>query len=251
MTGIGGVGFRQGALPVIVSITDAPSHDPGVPMCGFGQDYDDDPAVLAVAATRAETKDALAAICGRVVTVAVSDFNSSCGPLADGVDFAEATGAPLPPGAGERAPGGRPAGCALGQCCPGTNGSGVAPDMSGLCPLVYRVDFGGNGVGDSMTNGVVMLANYAPFSVTTAVSGGPTDEDGVPLPPGFTTADFIKSVVPLWHGPVPLPGVPDPVLTADAFENVVPNTPVTFNVEAFDHFVPDPDEAPLFTATHW
>lgn len=249
MSGIGGVGFRQGALPVIVSITDAQTHDPGVPMCGFGPDYDDNPAVLAVAATRAEAKDALAAICGRVVTVAVSNFDPTCGPLADGVDFAEATGAIIPPEAWDLAPGGRPAACPAGQCCTGTNGMGVPPNMDGLCPMVYRVDFGGVGVGDSMTDGVVMLANYAPFSVTTAVSGVATDIDGVPLPPGFTTADFIKSVVPLWHGPVPLPGVPDPILTADSFENVVPNTPVTFSVEAFNDFVPATDEAQLFTAT--
>lgn len=247
--GVGGVEFRDGALPIIVSITDNQSHDPGVPMCGFGSDYDNDPSVLAVAATRAQTHAALEEICGRVVTVAVSNFDPSCGPLADGVDFAEATGSLIPPQAWDLAPGGRPAGCAAGQCCTGQNGAGVPPDGDGLCPMVYRVDSSGNGIDDSMTDGVVMLANYAPFSVTTAVSGVDTDVDGVALPPGFNTADFIKSVVPLWHGPVPLPGVPDPILTPDAFENVVPNTPVTFNVEALNDFVVRTDEARLFTAT--
>lgn len=159
--GIGGVEFRDGALPIIVTITDNQSHDPGVPMCGFGTDYDNDPSVLAVAATRAETHAALEAICGRVVTVAVSNFDASCGPLADGVDFAEATGSLIPPQAWDLAPGGRPAGCPAGQCCTGQNGAGVPPNGDGLCPMVYRVDFGGAGIDDSMTDGVVMLANYA------------------------------------------------------------------------------------------
>jgi len=247
--GIGGVEFRQGSLPIIVSITDNQSHDPGVPMCGFGTDYDSNAAVLAEAATRADTKLALEAICGRVVTVAVSNFDPACGPLADGVDFAETTGAQIPPEAWDLAPGGRPAGCAAGQCCTGQGGNGVPPNAESLCPMVYRVDFSGNGVGESMTDGVVMLANYAPFSVTTVVSGLDVDEAGAPLPPGFNTADFIKSVVPLWHGPVPLPGVPDPILTPDAFENVVPNTPVTFNVEALNDFIPRTDQARLFSAT--
>ncbi len=249
MDGIGGVAFREGSLPVIVSITDAQSHDPGVPMCGFGTDYDADPAVLAAAHTRQQAKDALDAICGRVVTVAASNFDPSCGPLADGTDFAEATGSLIPPDAWDLAPGGRPAGCPFGQCCTGQNGDGVPPNPDGLCPMVYRTDFSGNGVGDSMTDGVIMLTNYAPFSVTTSVSGVLTDVDGVPLPPGFTTADFIKSVVPLWHGPVPLPGVEDPILTPDAFENVIPNTPVTFNVAALNDFIVRTDQAQLFTAS--
>ncbi len=249
MNGIGGAAFREGALPVIVSVTDNSTHDPGLPLCTGATDYESNASVFAVAATRADTHTALNDICARVVTVAVSNFNPGCGPLADGVDFAEATDSVIPPEAWDLAPGGRPAGCAVGQCCTGTNGMGVAPNMEGLCPLVYQVDFGGNGVGDSTTNGVIMLANYAPFSVTTAVSGLVTDIDGVPLPPGFTTADFIKSVVPLWHGPTPLPGVPNPILTPDAFENVVPNTPVTFNVEAYNDFIPQTDQARLFRAT--
>lgn len=248
-TGIGGVGFRQGAMPVIVSVTDARSHDPGVALCGGGTDYDADPSVLAVAATRAQTKDELSAICGRVLTMAVSNHDPACGPVADGTDLAEATGALVPPVAWDLVPGGRPVGCGIAQCCTGTSGTGIAPNPSGLCPLVYRVGFGGSGVGDGMTEAVSMLANFASFSVTSLVTEAVTDIEGVPLPPGITTADFIQSVVPLGHGPVPLPGVADPILTADAFEDVVPNTPVTFEVEALNDVVPASDRAQLFRAT--
>lgn len=72
-------------MPVIVSITDAASHDPGCPLCSGGTDYDDNTAVLAVAHLPTET--ALADICARVVT------------YADGRYYANSTGALIPPDA--------------------------------------------------------------------------------------------------------------------------------------------------------
>ena len=47
---------------------------------------------------------------------------------------------------------------------------------------------------------------------------------------------------------MPLPGVPDPMLTEDAFLGVIPNTPVTFTVEAFNSFLPQGPEPRLFVA---
>ncbi len=240
-TGIGGVGFRDGALPVVVSITDAISHDSVNNECN--QAYTG--AVAGVAHSREQAMDALGGICARVVQIAL--FPGACSSLADGIAFAEATGAVIPPEAWDLS--GHPAGCAPGQCCTGLNGAGVAPNAAGTCPMAYQANFGGTGVDTSFSSAIQLLAAYGQFNVTSQVTGGTADADGMPLPDGFTTADFIKSVTPFDHGPVPLPGVPDPTLTPTTFENVIPDTDVIFTVQAFNDFVPQGDAARLFTAT--
>lgn len=248
-SGVGGVGFRAGSMPVVVSITDAISNeDDDTNPCLAGESYAINPGVSAVAHDRQETLDALAAICARVVTVVATDFSPTCGPLSDGELLANGTGAIIPPVAWDLAPGGRPSGCAPDQCCTGIDGVGVAADGNGLCPLVYRVNSDGSGLGAGVVDGVQNMAAYAAFDVTTQVTGVGTDTGGLPLPPGTSTADFILSVVPLEHGPVPLPGAPDPTLTEDAFLGVIPNTSVTFTVEAFNSFLPQGPAPRLFVA---
>jgi len=239
--GLGGVGFREGALPVVVSITDANSHDAVNNDCG--QAYAG--AVQAVAHSREQAMDAMGGICARVVQIAL--FDGSCSALADGVAFAEATGALIPPEAWDLA--GHPVNCNPGQCCTGPSGTGVAPNGSGMCPMAYQASPGGTGVDTSFSSAIQLLAAYGQFNVTSLVSGGTTDAAGVALPPGTTTADFIKAVTPFDHGPVPLPGVPDPTLTPTTFENVIPDTDVVFTVQAYNDFVPQGDTARLFTAT--
>lgn len=243
--GIGGVAFREGAMPVVVSITDAVSHDTGVNDCFQGYTG----AVAAIAASETEAMNALGDICARVVPVAVGAFGSSCSPLADGTRYAETTGAVIPPDAWDLVPGGRPAGCAAGQCCTGINSAGVAANGQGQCPLVYRANTNGSGLNNGVTDGVQMLASYAPFDVSTAVDGVAVDTAGVPTPPGTTSADFITAVTPSGHGMVPLPGAADPTLTPTTFENVIPNTDVTFNIEAFNNFVPQEPTPRLFEAS--
>jgi hypothetical protein len=247
--GIGGVGFRDGSLPVIVSITDAISNEnDATNTCLGAESYASNPAVAAVAHTGEEAIEALQAICARVATVVVSDFSPMCGPLSDAELLATETGAVIPPEAWDLAAGGRPQACAADQCCTDIDGAGVPADGNGLCPLVYRVNFDGSGLGAGLLDGVQNLAAYAAFDVTTQVTGVTEDSQGLPLPPGTSSADFILSVTPLEAGAPPLPGAPDPVLTEDAFLGVIPNTPVTFNVEAFNSFLPQGPEPRLFTA---
>lgn len=246
--GVGGVAFREGTMPIIVSITDAVSHE-NAAMCQ-GSSYSGDGSVAAVAHDRAQMYDALDAICARVVPVAVGNFSATCGPLADGTEFATNSGAVIPPEAWDELVGGRPPGCAVGTCCTGVNGAGVAVDAgTGLCPLVYRVNSTGTGLDDTVVDGVQMLARYAPFTVSTAVDGVAQDQDGAATPVGTTSADFIVAVTPFGHGPVPVQGVPDPVLTPTTFEGVVPDTDVSFTVEAFNDFVPQGAQPRLFVAT--
>lgn len=243
-SGIGGVGFREGTMPVVVNITDAISHHAGASGCG-GVTYTD-ASVAAVAATETEAMDALNAICARVIQVS-TDATASCSGRSDGIVYNNATGAVVPPEAWDVA--GHPPGCAVGQCCTGTNGAGVAPNAAGLCPLTYLASFNGTGVDTSIVSGIEMVARYSPFDVNREWDGVGADQDGVALPMGTTTADFITAVTPLSHGPVPVPGVPDPVLTPTTFEGVVPDTDVTFTVEAFNDFVPQGPEPRLFVAT--
>ena len=249
MRGLGGVGYREGAMPVVVSITDAISHDNLAPnLCSGEPTYPSNPMVSAVAHDSQQTLDALGSLCARVVSVVVSNFSPDCGPLADAEMLATETGALIPPEAWDLAPGGRPDGCAADQCCTGVDGVGVAPDDNGLCPLVYRVNFNGSGLGAGLVDGVQNMAAYATFDVTTQVTGVSEDTEGLPLPPGTNTADFILSVTPLAHGPVPLPGAPDPTITEDGFLDVIPNTSVTFTVEAFNSFLPQGSQPRLFVA---
>lgn len=245
--GVGGVGFRQSTMPVIVLVSDAPSHDPSNALCYGGPDYGGHPGVAAVAHTLQDAEDALAEICARVVTVAVQDFDA-CSAYSDGLGLAQSTRALIPPAAWDLAPAGRPPTCGAGECCTGLDGAGVAPDVAGMCPLVYRSSADGEGVGAGMVDGVSLLAGYSPFAVTTQVDGGVTDVDGEPLPIGHTTADFILDVVPLGHGAVPLPGVPAPVLTPSGFEGVIPDTDVTFTITAYNHVVPQGPKPRIFEA---
>jgi hypothetical protein len=242
-TGIGGVGFRADTMPVIVNISDAVSHDTESNVCG--EQYFD-AGVAAVAHSETETLDALNAICARVLEVATL-AGASCTPQSDGLTWNVATGAVVPPEAWDVA--GHPPGCAAGQCCTGINGTGQAPNAAGLCPLTYLASGTGTGVDNSIVSGIEMLALYSPFDVTREWDGVGTDQDGVALPAGTTTADFIKAVTPVSHGPVPVPGVADPVLTPTTFEGVVPDTDVTFTVEAFNDFVPQGPDPRLFVAT--
>jgi hypothetical protein len=118
-----------------------------------------------------------------------------------------------------------------------------------MCPLVYRVAANGSGLGQSVVDGVQMMAAYSPFDVTSSVTGQPADLAGVPLPAGFTSASFIKAVAPFSYGPLPLPGIPGPGLTTTTFLSVIPDTDVTFSVDAFNDFLPQASLPRLFVAT--
>ncbi|MEM9459223.1 MAG: hypothetical protein AAGF11_33905 [Myxococcota bacterium] len=239
-SGIGGVGFREGSLPVVVSITDAVSHDAVHNECG--QAYSG--AVAAVAHSREQTLEALNGICARVVQIALG--GGTCSALADGVMLAEGTDAQIPPEAWDI--GGRPSGCQPGQCCTGYAGNGTAPNSEGLCPMAYLAQSNGTGVDTSFSSAIQMLAAYGRFGVTSLTTGASADTEGTPLPAGMTTADFIKAVTPFDHGAVPLPGVPDPTIGPASFENVIPDTDVIFEVRAFNDLV-EPTASPrLFVA---
>ena len=246
-TGIGGVAFRQGTMPVIVQITDALSHANGEnTICG-GESNGYAGAVAAVAHSRAQTKTAISNICGRVVGVSVQPQFGSCPGLPDLEDFATTTGALVPPAAWDV--GTRPAGCAATQCCTGINGAGRAPNAQGLCPMVFQTASNGSGLGAGVVTGIRMLTRFATFDVNSVRMGGTTDVDGHALPTPHTTADFIRMVTPVsFMLPPPPPNLPNPTFDATTFHGVTPGTQVSFNVSAFNDFVPATNDAQIFRA---
>jgi hypothetical protein len=167
--------------------------------------------------------------------------------MTDGVRLAEDTGAVIPPDAWDLV--GRPDNCGQNECCTGPNSAGLVPNDDGMCPMSFQAQFTGVGVGTSFGAAIQLLAAYGQFGVTRLVTGVEADVDGMALPEGTTTVDFIKAVTPFGHGPVPLPGAPDPTLGETAFENVIPNTDVIFEVRAFNDFVEQTAAPRVFEAT--
>ncbi|HSN27147.1 MAG TPA: hypothetical protein VLT45_12705 [Kofleriaceae bacterium] len=251
-TGIGGVAFRQGTMPVIVTITDAMTH--GVGETATCTSYPTsvtayDANVSAFAHSRAQTKTALSNICARVVGLSANPgYTADCTGSEYLRDLATATGARVPPAAWDV--GTRPNGCAANQCCTGLNGAGVAPDAQGLCPVVFDVSSTGTGVSTSAVTGIQMLARFATFDVPTDKQGVTTDIAGNPLPAGHATDEFIKAVTPTgFVKPPPPPVLPDPTFDAIKFYGVTPGTKVSFAVNAFNDFVPQTQDAQIFRAT--
>jgi hypothetical protein len=250
--GVGGVAYRFGTMPVVIPITDAVFHAPGE--SGVCSDTAEPVAygspVAGYAHTRTQTKNALNAICAKVVGIAAlySGENSSCQPLNDEEDFAHATGAVVPPAAWDV--GTRPTGCASNQCCTAANGAGRATDSNGQCPLVFEINTDGTGLGTSVVTGLQMLTKYAAFTVTSALEGFTSGVNGEVVPSGHTTSDFIKQVTPAGFTlPPPPPTLPNPTYDSTTFYNVTPGTIVEFNVVAFNDFVPQTTQPQLFRAT--
>lgn len=248
--GIGGVGFRKGSMPVVVTITDAISHVPGEPKDdGCERDYTG--AVRSVAHTRKQTEKALEKVCARVIYVA-SEGNMTeagqehCIPEVDGKSLAKATGARVFPAVWDK---NRPKGCRPGQCCTGINGKGKRPEADGRCSLVFNVDEEGNGLGNTVVSGIKALAFYAQFDVTLEKKGERESLDGVKLPGTHTTLDFIEGITADKSGKPPLDGLPKPKASGDHFKEVTPGTEVQFKIKAFNDFLPEKEgEVQVFRA---
>jgi hypothetical protein len=250
-TGIGGVQYRHGSMPVVIPISDSIFHDPGnTGSCTT--DYSSLPVnyaapVLGVAHTRQQAKDKLNAICAKVVGVASIEAGiGTCSGLADEEDFAKTTGARVPPLAWD---GARPTGCNAGQCCTEIAGAGRAADGDGLCPLVFKINSDGTGLGTSIVTGLKMLTRYGKFDVKTEKVGNAAGDNGEPIPSPFTTADFIKQIQPTSStAPTPPPTLPAPVIVGVEFHDVYPGSVVSFAVYAYNDFLQQTDQPQFFRA---
>lgn len=211
---IGGVGFRSGALPIVVLTTDAPSHN------SDGQwNYN-----FAGAATRSMAIAELNAISAKVVGV----VNNTGDARTDATHGVRGTGSLVPPDAWGAPGAGRPANCAVDRCCTGIDGAGEATDAGGMCALTFTVAADGSGLGASAVNAIKALTNFATLDIGAVAADDPGDtvdavsafverleanpSAGAPCVTGLTVEDRGGSGVP------------------DTFVKVMPGTQVCFDV---------------------
>lgn len=204
---VGGVGFREGALPMVVQITDAPAHARGEDGYNHG-------------AGREQTYEALGAIGARVIGVA-----SGSDARYDTLDMARRTGAVVPSCAWDGE-------CGANQCCTGIGGDGRAAEAGDTCPLVFDIASNGSGLDTSIVAGIDALINFAPVDVSIVLRSDPET-------PEVDTTCFLKAVRPdssvsrdgaCATTPTPTDFNRDGEM--DGFSNVTPGTQLLFQVEA-------------------
>ena len=128
----GGVGFREGALHVVVHVTDAPTHEP--------PDYE---ATFPGTHSLAEAAAALGAVDARVIGIASGD---PARPYLEWI--AASTGALTPP---------------TGGSCPTGIDGGTHPPLGGLCPLVFDVRRDGTGLSATIVDAIAELVDGVQF----------------------------------------------------------------------------------------
>lgn len=209
--GIGGVGFRKDSLPLIVQITDAISHQ--------ASDYS---SLTKDAHGRDQALAALGAIGARVIGInSLENDGTPNDPRAQLEDLSISTKALIPPDAGS------------GKCLTGVAGAPLDPVMvnnTPLCPVVFDVLPDGTGLGTLIVDAVVQLATLGVLDISTKTVGQTKGIKGEVVTPGFTTADFIKSVTPV------APGPPGSTIQGDVFVGVTPGSTVSFDVQGFNDF---------------
>jgi hypothetical protein len=164
---VGGGCFRAGALPVVVQMTDAQSHD--------GEDYRGvDPTTTAADATT--TMSELRGIGARVVTVCASALARGT-PETDPTNprtVSLATDAVIPACAFDGSAPRLSGACAGSDCCTGLDGAGV-PAISGMCPLSYDIPIDGAGLDRVVVGAIEALSRFATFELSVALSDDPSD----------------------------------------------------------------------------
>ncbi|WP_437577414.1 VWA domain-containing protein [Sorangium sp. So ce887] len=232
---LGGVGFRPGSLPIVVMLTDAPSHNGTIPENNYSRL--DSP-------NYAQALRSLTALGGRLIGMATTDGDSD-EPKADLTAGALGTGSVVPPSAWGSAEL-RPPGCAVDQCCIGDDGSGVTA-TNGKCPLVFSVSLSGAGLNLAVIQAIKVLTTYVTLDISAAAEDDETDTvDAV--------SAFIDRIIANNQAPEPCTAglrVVDRNLdsVADTYANVFPGPTVCFDViPKINVSVPPTTEPQVFTA---
>jgi hypothetical protein len=229
---LGGVGFRETALPVIVHVTDASSHVAD-DYAGFGADAHD----------ADETIDALEALGARVVVIwtnAVDPVGVATDPTGP-LGIAMATGADVPVCAFADSPARADGSCADTDCCTGIDGAGVAPVDGGTCPLVFRTTDEGSGLDASIVAAIDVLTQFLEYDLTVAVRDDATDP--------IDTRCFVDTVgvstitAPTGAcAPTPTAEDTDGDTVDDTVQGATPRTQVRFEVAAVNQDLHDVDD---------
>lgn len=221
--GIGGVGFRKDALPIILQITDARSHD--------AADYLD---LTKQAHDQATAISALNAIGARVIGIdSLENAGNPDDPRAELEAIALATKTVIPPDAAD------------GKCHTGVGGAPRDPvDLNGnlVCPVVFDVTPDGLGLGALIVDAIAQLATLGVLDISTDKAGNTQGPKGDTIVTGHTTADFLKSITPVPPAPA------GATISGDVFVGVTPGSTVTFHVNAYNDFQPPTLVDQLFDA---
>lgn len=134
----GGVGFRAGALPVVVQVTDARPHE------------DSEYHAPIDAHSMSQVERALRDLGARVVGIASGE---DARPYLE--HMALETGAIAEP--------------THGQCTTGVGGATREPHASGVCPLVYDIESGGAGLSHTIVDAVEALLQSIVFDTVSLV----------------------------------------------------------------------------------
>ena len=155
-------------------------------------------------------------------------------------EMSEDTNAVVPPCAWSQFGPGRPTNCPANECCTGRNGEGTRPNNAGLCPLSFEIDGTGVGIDTAMITGIEALVKFSTFTITTVVRPDPAELAAS----GLDTTCFIHGVIPVSATPpnscAPAARTADlvpPSPELDSFENVVPGTVLSFQVNALNQGV--------------
>lgn len=227
---IGGVGIREASMPILVWITDAPSHT--------GVDYAGSiPGVTP--ATSNQALNSIRNIGGRIIGVMSNE--AARADLTQGVTQTNAVVTPDAWGMESR-----PAGCEILECCTGNDGTGVAP-VVGNCPLVYEILADGSGLGSAIVDGIEQLLTSITHEISANLVDDPSDAIN-------TIAAFVERLEadnslpePCSQGLTVLDTNGD--ATPDTFVGVEPGSVVCFNVVVkTNQMVPPAGEAQYFSA---
>ncbi|WP_437484926.1 VWA domain-containing protein [Sorangium sp. So ce1014] len=231
---LGGVGFRAGSLPIVVMISDAPSHNGRMVEYNYSTHSSPD---------YTQALNAVTGLGGRLIgMVTTSDESEATAEFTAG---ALATGSVVPPTAWGPE-GNRPAGCAVDQCCTGADGRGVAA-AHGKCPLVFQVASSGAGLSLAVVQAIKVLTTYITLDISAAEQDDETDSvDAV--------SAFVDRIIANNMAPEPCTSdlrVVDRNLdrVADTFANVFPGPTVCFDViPKVNVSVPPTTKPQVFTA---
>lgn len=228
---VGGVGFRDSQVKVVVHITDAVSQ---------ARDGVSPNRAVPYGASEAEAYAALTAIDAKVIGVAVGTQRIPFTPgeypsLSSQITMARQTNAVV--GACAWGVGAdRPAGCGATECCTGPAGAGEAP-FGDLCPLVFKTSISGldssASIDASVIGGIQALLGGALFDIRAV----PRRDEVEFASSGIDTACFLSAVRPTTATASGCSGVPTPADldgdgALDGFRGVSPGATVNFQIEA-------------------
>jgi len=158
---IGGAWFRPGALPMVVHVTDALSHDASIPSCIDGNCWTSDYPSSYNDHSRSQALAAVQAVGARVITVQswygypYQNFDTAI--TGQMQEISQSSSAVVPVCAFKT--GATTWRCGANTCCDGTIASGTD------CILRYTISTSGSGLSEAATDGIDAIVKYSTFDV--------------------------------------------------------------------------------------